>query len=454
MDRRNTDIFRRGHLLSAGERGSGPVVYWMSREQRIEDNWALLYAQQEAVLFEKGLVVVFCFSSEYPGANSRHYLFMLRGLVELQLRFEELNIGFDVLVGDPVHSLCAFIEENNPHQLITDFDPLRVKQHWKKELIQQVTLPVVEVDAHNIIPAWLISDKKEYAAYTIRPKINRLLGNYLTEFPEIIRHPVEHNIVVEPIDVQYLMQGVTTQLPEVTWCTPGYRAALSVAQHFVQEGLARYALESNDPCKQGQSGMSPYLHFGQFSAQRLALLVQDAPVDQESKEKFLEELVVRRELADNFCFFEPNYDTVAGFPDWAKKSLEQHRKDSREYLYTFVELEHFQTHDPLWNACQQDLVQQGKLHGYLRMYWAKKILEWTVDPEQALEFALSLNDFYSLDGRDPNGYTGVAWSVGGVHDRAWRERTVFGKIRYMNDAGCKRKFDVNGYIASVVGKIS
>lgn len=453
MERRNTDIYRRGRLLSSGERGRGPVVYWMSREQRVEDNWALLFAQQEAVLFNRTLVVVFCFSSDYPSANSRHYLFMLKGLAEVRLRLEELNIGFVLLSGDPVRSLLSYIERNDPHQLITDFDPLRVKLRWKKALVQKVTLPVVEVDGHNIIPSWLVSDKKEYAAYTIRPKINRLLADYLVDIPKICRHPVSEGVaIVDKINVQHLMRGVTVQLPEVTWCTPGYRAASSVAHRFVGDGLARYSDESSDPCKQGLSGMSPYLHFGQFSAQRLALLVQDAAVVEESKKSFLEELIVRRELSDNFCLFEPNYDTIAGFPDWANRTLDQHRNDSREYLYSFEEFEHFRTHDPLWNACQQDLVQTGKLHGYLRMYWAKKILEWTCSPEQALEFALILNDFYSLDGRDPNGYAGVAWSVGGVHDRAWGERAIFGKIRYMNDAGCRRKFNVNAYIASVVGQ--
>ena len=170
----------------------------------------------------------------------------------------------------------------------------------------------------------------------------------------------------------------------------------------------------------------------------------------ETKENFLEELVVRRELADNFCLYESAYDRFDGFPDWARQTLNQHRSDKREYLYTLNEFERGKTHERLWNACQQDLIRSGKLHGYLRMYWAKKILEWTPDPETALDYAIILNDRYSLDGRDPNGYTGIAWSIGGVHDRAWRERPVFGKIRYMNEAGCRRKFDVDSiYVPSI-----
>ena len=202
----------------------------------------------------------------------------------------------------------------------------------------------------------------------------------------------------------------------------------------------------------GQSGLSPYLHFGHLSAQRLAWNVVNNELPAKTKEHFLEELIVRRELSDNFCLYEPLYDSFAGFPEWARKTLDQHRNDKRDYIYTLPDLESGNTHEQLWNGCQADLVQSGKLHGYLRMYWAKKILEWTPDPETAMEYAITLNDRYSLDGRDPSGYTGVAWSIGGVHDRAWSERPVFGKVRYMNEAGCRRKFDVNSYIVSVIDR--
>jgi deoxyribodipyrimidine photo-lyase len=217
----------------------------------------------------------------------------------------------------------------------------------------------------------------------------------------------------------------------------------------LDERLPNYAADRNNPCVQGQSGVSPYLHFGHLSPQRLAFTVSHSELAREVKDDFLEELVVRRELADNFCFYEPAYDHISGFSDWAQKTLQDHKKDKRDYLYGLSRLEQAATHEPLWNACQMDLVNRGKLHGFLRMYWAKKILEWTRSPEEALEYAILLNDRYSLDGRDPNGYTGIAWSIGGVHDRAWKERPVFGKIRYMNEAGCRRKFDVAAYISSV-----
>ena len=227
---------------------------------------------------------------------------------------------------------------------------------------------------------------------------------------------------------------------------------MEAATNFLNHKLKDYLKVRNNPCLDGQSGLSPYLHFGQLSPQRLAFMISSSELPADTKETFLEELVVRRELSDNFCYYEPAYDRFEGFPDWARKSLDLHRNDKREHLYSLVELEDGKSHDTLWNACQQDLIQSGKLHGYLRMYWAKKILEWTVDPETALEYAIILNDRYSLDGRDPNGYTGIAWSIGGVHDRAWAERSVFGKVRYMNEAGCRRKFDVDGYISSVFSK--
>ena len=204
--------------------------------------------------------------------------------------------------------------------------------------------------------------------------------------------------------------------------------------------------DRNDPLKNGQSNLSPYLHFGQIAAQRVALEVMGSSGPTDARKAFLEELIVRRELSDNFCFYNPRYDRVDGFPAWAQATLERHRRDPRDYGYTPEQFEQAQTHDDLWNAAQREMVRTGKMHGYLRMYWAKKILEWTPSPEEALKIAITLNDRYELDGRDPNGYTGIAWSLGGVHDRPWGERKVFGLIRYMSANGCKSKFDVKGYI--------
>jgi len=215
---------------------------------------------------------------------------------------------------------------------------------------------------------------------------------------------------------------------------------------FIDKKLPRYADMRNDPSRDGQSNLSPYLHFGQLSAQRAALEADNVHCPAMSKETFLEELIVRRELSDDFCYYNDHYDSFAGFPEWSQRSLNFHRKDRREYIYSLKKFENAQTYDNLWNSAQMEMVKRGKMHGYMRMYWAKKILEWSSSPEEALETAIYLNDKYELDGRDPNGYTGIAWSIGGVHDRAWNERPVFGKIRYMSYNGCKGKFDVEAYV--------
>jgi deoxyribodipyrimidine photo-lyase len=444
---------RRGRCLAQGQCGKGPVVYWMSRDQRMGDNWALLWAQQEALIHQKGLLVVFCMVANYPGATLRHYGFMRKGLEELQEKLNQCNIGFRMLEQSPESILPHFLETIDAHLLVSDFDPLRIKQQWKKMLIASLNVPLYEVDTHNIVPAWIISTKKEFAAYTLRPKIKRVLDDYLTDIPAVQHHPFNWNNAPLVVPEALCKESIASQTTEAySWVKAGEAAASMAALDFVQQRLENYPEARNNPLLGGQSGLSPYLHFGQLSPQRLAWIVSRSGLPAETKEAFLEELVVRRELADNFCYYESAYDRFAGFPDWARKTLDQHRHDKRAYVYSLAELENGNTHEILWNACQQDLVQSGKLHGFLRMYWAKKILEWTPDPESALEYAITLNDRYSLDGRDPNGYTGIAWSLGGVHDRAWRERSVFGKVRYMNEAGCRRKFDVERYIKTVFRK--
>ncbi|MCB0746671.1 MAG: deoxyribodipyrimidine photolyase, partial [Ignavibacteriae bacterium] len=251
-------------------------------------------------------------------------------------------------------------------------------------------------------------------------------------------------------DLIYKTLKIDNSVKPIEEFTPGENAANKVLQNFIDIKLKKYSTYRNDPNKNGVSNISPYLHFGQISAQRIALILQQFENEDESISSYLEELIIRRELSDNFCYYNSNYDNFDGFPDWAKLSLNQHRKDKREYVYTLEEFELAKTHDDLWNAAQLEMLNTGKMHGYMRMYWAKKILEWTKFPEQAMEFGIYLNDKYELDGRDPNGYVGLAWSIGGVHDRAWGERAVFGKIRYMNYNGCKRKFDVKNYINKYV----
>lgn len=429
--------------------GAGPVVYWMSRDQRVRDNWALLHAQELALGRKVPLEVAFCLVSGFLGAAWRQYSFMLGGLREVEKDLGRLGIGFRVLAGEPASRIPRLLKELDASALVTDFDPLRIKRGWVEGAAARVRVPFFQVDAHNIVPCRVASPKREFGAYTIRPKLLRLLPEFLTGFPEVRRHPFRPEGSRVKTDWKKLADGlrVDRSVGPVDWARPGEQAASRALEDYLENRLADYARAGNDPVADVQSRLSPYLHFGQLSAQRAALEAQRHDRDIPAQEAFLEQLVVRRELSDNFCLYEPAYDGIEGFPAWARDTLDRHRHDPRPYLYGQDELEEAKTHDPLWNAAQSQMVSSGYMHGYMRMYWAKKILEWTESPEEALRVAVYLNDRYLLDGRDPNGYTGIAWSIGGVHDRAWGERPVFGKIRYMSEGGARRKFDVAAYIA-------
>jgi deoxyribodipyrimidine photo-lyase len=432
--------------VSAKKSLPGPVLFWMNRDQRSEDHWGLLYAQQQAKNLNSCLVVVFFLVPEYLQASPDHYQFMLKGLQETATSLEDKGIPFHLIRESPVKRLPELITEWKVPLLVTDFNPLAIKKKWEQAVIRTINCAFHQVDSHNIVPCWTASPKLEYAAYTFRPKIQKKLKQYLTDYPELESQKISKMWQSS----QNWMTGQDTEKgSDHLYPASGPRAAKGQFKLFLNERLHRYGTERNDPLKKAVSGLSPYLHFGHVSAQRIALEVMKETAPSEHRDNFLEELIVRRELSDNFCFYQPDYDRTNAFHPWAQRTLADHQQDQRDYLYTRNELEGAQTHDILWNAAQQQIKLTGSLHGYLRMYWAKKILEWTPDAVTALADAIYLNDKYFLDGRDPNGYAGIAWSIGGVHDRAWADRKVFGKIRYMNEKGCRRKFDVDAYIQMV-----
>ncbi len=434
-------------LLQKGIESSGPIIYWMSRDQRVHDNWALVFAQQLAIEKKKPLAVVFNLVPDFLEATIRQYGFMLKGLKQVEEELGKYNIPFFLMTGRPDNEIPEFLKRINASILLTDFDPLRIKRIWKREIAKKISIPFYEVDAHNIVPCLFVSNKVEYGAYTIRPKIHKVLMEFLDEFPEITKMKKSElsSDKVDWITIEKSL-NVNRNVKEVDWIKPGEAEAHKSLYHFLQNKFEKYNELRNDPTKEGQSNLSPYLHFGQISAQRIAIEVQKFNGNKESEQSFLEELIVRRELADNFCYFNHNYDSCDGFHDWAKSTLNSHRKDKRDFIYSLNQFEAAITHDSLWNAAQNEMLTTGKMHGYMRMYWAKKILEWSRSPEDAMKTAIYLNDKYELDGRDPNGYTGIAWSIGGVHDRAWFERPVHGKVRYMNRNGAEKKFDVDAYI--------
>jgi len=440
IDPARTKVLRKGSF--SGE----SVLYWMSRDKRADDNWALLAAQSVALNNKVPLIVCFQYLGHFPEANIRQYGFQLKGLLELKNKLENLNIEFILTQGRVSEVIPRIIDEKLVGTIITDYSPLKVYKKRVSKVLNRTKIPFYQIDAHNIIPVWKASPKKEYAAYTIRKKIHDNLDQFLTDYPSLIKHPYG-NIRKNDISYDNIVNGlkIDFSVQEVDWLVPGEIAAKNKLD-LLRDSLAGYDESRNDPTKDALSNLSPYFHFGHISPQRVALDIKKSSLPEQDKNSFLEEMIVRRELSDNFCEYEPNYDYFEGFHDWAKKTLNEHRNDEREYLYPKEQFEHADTHDPLWNAAQNQMMNKGKMHGYMRMYWAKKILEWSPNPEEAMQVAIDLNDKYELDGRDPNGYAGIAWSIGGIHDRAWFERPVYGKIRYMNYNGCKSKFNVKRYI--------
>lgn len=429
---------QRIRYLSTDKKTDGPVIYWMSRDQRVHDNWALAFAQEEAEKRKTGVMVVFCYQNSFLDATQKLYAWMEDGLRTVALTLAQYNIPFIILKGKPLDVLPQFIQKQKAGLLISDFSPLKVSIAWKNDVAHIISIPFAVVDAHNIVPVWIASNKQEYAARTIRPKIYKHLDTYLTEFPSIKKQATHYRKIMPQGNT-----NIRNTIHPFTWKS-GELPAIHSMNDFLEKKLLGYAIKRNNPTLDWQSNLSVYLHFGQLSAQRVAIETkkQKHSIDQKA---FLEELIIRRELADNFCYYNKQYDTCTSFPNWAQKSLERHMHDKRQYTYSYSTFEEGKTHDSLWNACQIQMIQTGKMHGYMRMYWAKKILEWTRSPQEALSYAIKLNDTYELDGRDPNGYTGIAWSIGGVHDRPWFERPIYGTIRYMSDTGCKNKFSVQTY---------
>lgn len=429
------------------------VVYWMQRAQRGMDNPALDLALRAANELKRPVAVFFGLHPGYPNANLRHYQFLFEGLAETRDRVEALGAAF-VFRPFPDHDLIKFCREVGACLVIGDENPMREPERWRRSAAQKLRVPFWTVDADSIVPARLFP-KEEYAARTIRPKIQRLLPVFLG-MEETPLANVKWSDAERPKGAALDQDRVLASLPldrsvqPVSHFRGGTTAGLNLLKAFVANGLKRYDTARNLPDQPGTSCLSAYLHFGQLGPHTIAHSVRDADAPKEAAEAYLEELIVRRELAINYVARNPNYDNLSGCHGWALKSLAEHASDEREYIYAERQFEAAETHDPLWNAAQKEMAITGRMHGYLRMYWAKKILEWTPSPEAAFEIAVRLNDRYELDGRDPNGYTGIAWAIGGKHDRPWAPaRPIFGMIRYMAASGCARKFDVNAYIRRV-----
>jgi deoxyribodipyrimidine photo-lyase len=429
------------------------VVYWMQRAQRGVDNHAVDLAVHVANLLGLPLVVYFAGISNFPHANLRHYVFLNQGLPDIQTDLAARNISF-VMRRAPHESHEQFLADVRAALLIGDENPMREPERWRRQLASRIRIPFWTVDTDVVVPSKLI-EKAQYGAYTIRPRLYRLLPGYLHPYEN--PHADHEWKMPRGFHADSVHEDMTrgwkkldrSVAPVEAW-TGGTHAALKRLKHFTRNLLEDYDTQRNHPETDGTSCMSPYLHYGHIGPITIALAVDKAAKAnsklKSAREGYFNELIVWRELAINFVRYTSNYDSADCAENWAKVTIAKHARDERERLYTLRQLESAQTHDDLWNAAQIQMIRYGWMHNYLRMYWAKKILEWTPDVATAMKYGIYLNDKYFLDGRDPNGYAGVAWAILGKFDRAWGERPVFGKIRYMSGASTGKKFDSKRYI--------
>ena len=425
------------------------ILHWMQASQRVEFNHALEYAISKANELSKPLVVYFGIAENYPEAYERHYYFMLEGLKEVQSSLRKKDIKMVVRPEQPEIGVPEM--SKNACLVVVDRGYLRIQRAWRTHVAKQISCPLIQVETDVVVPVEEASPKEEYSAATFRPKIRKKLGYYLLPLQNCYPSISSLGMNFDSFDIGDTEKAVSrldidSSVKKVDHPHGGTNEARKHFKDFLENKLEKYPVLRNDPTQNVLSDMSPYLHFGQISPLYIALKV--SATNSFEKDAYLEELIVRRELAVNFVFYNQNCDSFDGLPEWAKKTLNEHSIDTRQYTYTLEELEDAKTNDPYWNAAQQEMKIKGKMHGYMRMYWGKKILEWSNTPQKAFQTALHLNNKYELDGRDPNGYAGVAWCFG-KHDRAWKERNVFGKVRYMNAKGLKRKFDADNYVEMV-----
>ena len=424
------------------------VVYWMQRAQRGLDNPALDVALEAANALRKPLVVFFAPVPYHPHANLRHYHFLNQGIPDIAESVAGRNIGF-VLRRYPDHSLIKFCDEVKAALVVADENPMRELEGWREKAAQKLTAPLWTVDADVIVPSRLLL-KAQYAAHTIRPRLQNHLSNFLLAS----RNAHAHVRWKKPANLKSLHPEeditrdwkVDRSVSPVSGWKGGTKEALRVLSDFIHHKLELYTSQRNKPEIDHTSRLSPYLHFGHISPITVALAAKKSHAPKADQAAFLDQVITWRELSVNLVKFNPEYDSFECGEPWAHRSLSKHARDSRPVLYFQRQLQAAETHDPLWNAAQMQMVNTGWMHNYMRMYWAKKILEWSPSPAEAHRTAVYLNDKYLLDGRDPNGYAGIAWSILGKFDRPWFERPIFGQIRYMSGGSTGRKFCSQRYI--------
>jgi len=431
---------------AAPRKGGQCVVYWMQRAVRILDNPALDVAIEAANLLGLPVVVYFQVIANYPDANLRHYHFLQQGLRDVEHDASERGVGF-VVRRSLENSLGVFLEEVEAALLIGDENPCREPERWRRVLARRLKLPFWTVDADVVVPSRVFG-RSFVLLHHFRPHLKAELPKYLVAAGKI--EPMHLWKATKKLESYSLDRDITEgfgkldrSVGQVDSFNGGTHAALKRLTEFVDFELKDYEVRRNHPELAGTSRLSPYLRFGNIGPLTVALAVKRAVAE---ADKYLDQLIGWRELSVLFVRHEPNYDNWECAAPWARQTLVEHIADARQHRYTLAQLERGETGDELWNAAQREMVSTGWMHNYMRMYWAKKILEWAPDPARAFEWAVTLNDRYELDGRDPNGYAGIAWAIVGRHDRPWFNRPIFGLVRPMSGASMAKKFDADAYI--------
>ena len=428
------------------------VLYWMGLSQRAVFNPALEHAIDEANARSLPVLVCYGIAEGFPEVNARHWTFLLEGMAGLRPLFEQRGIAFVARRQPPVET--ALFYANEAALVVCDRNYLKPIERFYNAFVAQAPCRVVQVEGDVVVPVETASSKHEYAARTIRPRINRQMEDYLVPLEaRTVKRPARDlhpESTLDLSDVTKLVAALKTDhgVRPVKRFKGGTAEAEARLRHYLGKPFEHYATGRGKPEAGAASHMSPYLHFGQISPVSIGLAVRAARTgDADDKAAYIEELVVRRELAMNHIHYSPDYDRYTVLPDWARKTLDAHRTDPRPFLYTRSQFEQGETHDRYWNAGMAEMRETGYMHNHMRMYWGKKILEWSPSPEEAWDTTLFLNNRYFLDGRDANSFTNVGWLFG-LHDRPWGTRPVYGTVRSMGQ-GSLKKFDADGYVREV-----
>lgn len=469
------------------------VLYWVQQDVRALCNHALEYSASRANQLGLPLLAVYGLTAIFPGANERMFHFLLDGLRDLKLALGSRGVELTVLLSDPPQAVARLAQD--AAVVVCDRCYSRICREWRRRVAADCNCEVVQVETNVVVPVELASNRLEPASRTLRPKIRAHLDRFLQPVKQVtILHQSSNRALAVPLEGAAVLsigstsemlgqlseEGMSSSVPPVAGFDGGESAALKHLAVFLGEqqsnlappvaltaqgGIWNYGNgKANDPANPQTSGLSPFIHFGHISTLHVALAVRAVTGDcsgsgssssaqgATAAQAYLEELIIRRELARNMCYFNPDqYDCFGCIPCWARESLEAHIEDERSVTYTKEQLSRGETSDMCWNAAQWEMVATGHMHNYLRMYWCKRIIEWCPDPATAFEIALELNNQFELDGRDENAYMGVAWCFG-HHDQPFPERPIFGSVRSMSPKGLESKFDMMGYRTRVYRK--